>query len=556
MLLAAWRVSRDVELADAICQAEWQTSPISGESDEERHKSWLRRAGEVVPADVGPLLELVGVEIGEVREIERLEALGRWPADPRIGRHFLKLLDELPDTTDTSNEFWRALCKVLPRHAGQDTHKALARTTGTHGRRATDRWVGKGLNRSVDKAVKSFQVERALKEKEQQACRHLISFLNGGPSTEQEIRDAINSLTESLGSPSGAYEKSRRKIGDVRSEEDFLDEIVAHPDDDDVRLIFADWLIEHNDPWGELIQLQIHRGEGSPTKQREAQLIRTLHDRLQGPLKGIGSRSDFVYERGFPYRVHVTGPSQRVGKTIGEKRWGTVEHLSEWQWKIPVELVLHPVMASLKSLHLSLQFEEIFELLEAKNDFLLETLSITNNTYLDPSLLGAIYVQGFPRLRHFATKLGESLEKPGDIRPFFQNPFCQRLERLGLQVAVRGQNDFFFRIWQELDAAGFNELELASWIQPGHPSRWIFTRDEDGEFSRLQIYSEDSDCDAKQIRMVFFPIHSLRHVTLYTRRGKNPAIRRAVEEAGAELVIKPLVDTNDARPQAIYCYPP
>ena len=39
-------------------------------------------------------------------------------------------------------------------------------------------------------------------------------------------------------------------------EDAFLHDILAHPDDDAPRLIYADWLDEHNDPRGEFIRTQ------------------------------------------------------------------------------------------------------------------------------------------------------------------------------------------------------------------------------------------------------------------------------------------------------------
>lgn len=39
--------------------------------------------------------------------------------------------------------------------------------------------------------------------------------------------------------------------------EQFLADIVARPDDDTPRLIYADWLKEHDDPMGDFIQLQV-----------------------------------------------------------------------------------------------------------------------------------------------------------------------------------------------------------------------------------------------------------------------------------------------------------
>src|SRR5437588_8892164 len=42
-------------------------------------------------------------------------------------------------------------------------------------------------------------------------------------------------------------------------EKGFLESIIENPEDDDVRLIFADWLDERADPRGEFIRIQVER---------------------------------------------------------------------------------------------------------------------------------------------------------------------------------------------------------------------------------------------------------------------------------------------------------
>jgi uncharacterized protein (TIGR02996 family) len=83
----------------------------------------------------------------------------------------------------------------------------------------------------------------------------------------------------------------------------FLHEILAHPDDDAPRLIYADWLDEHNDPRGEFIRIQCALAQLSdndrrrwPLEQREQELLRE-HEAKWRP-KGIG-KSPCLFRRGF-----------------------------------------------------------------------------------------------------------------------------------------------------------------------------------------------------------------------------------------------------------------
>src|SRR5262245_46917946 len=66
------------------------------------------------------------------------------------------------------------------------------------------------------------------------------------------------------------------------NDEAFLQAILANPDDDHLRLIYADWLEERGDPRGEFIRVQIElaaadvEGEGTRLKElkiREQELL-------------------------------------------------------------------------------------------------------------------------------------------------------------------------------------------------------------------------------------------------------------------------------------------
>ena len=52
-------------------------------------------------------------------------------------------------------------------------------------------------------------------------------------------------------------------------EQAFLDDIVAHPEDPSLWLIFADWLTERDDPRGELMRLWRHCEEAGAARWAE-----------------------------------------------------------------------------------------------------------------------------------------------------------------------------------------------------------------------------------------------------------------------------------------------
>jgi uncharacterized protein (TIGR02996 family) len=86
------------------------------------------------------------------------------------------------------------------------------------------------------------------------------------------------------------------------TEGELLDAIIAAPDDDDLRLVYSDWLSERGDPWGEVIRLQLER-ERDPLRM-------LLQGRLAelAPLEkrfGLGGES-LTCKRGFPSSVSLT----------------------------------------------------------------------------------------------------------------------------------------------------------------------------------------------------------------------------------------------------------
>ncbi|MFT3836545.1 MAG: TIGR02996 domain-containing protein [Myxococcaceae bacterium] len=101
--------------------------------------------------------------------------------------------------------------------------------------------------------------------------------------------------------------------------------IVAHPEDDVARLVYADWLSEHSDPRGELIALQVQQmklREGTASWVRIQRRVDVLlaqnwarwepkvqverARRMREPTKDPADhRTDWSFERGFPERLRT-----------------------------------------------------------------------------------------------------------------------------------------------------------------------------------------------------------------------------------------------------------
>src|SRR5687768_678746 len=92
----------------------------------------------------------------------------------------------------------------------------------------------------------------------------------------------------------------------------FLSDIIADPDDDTPRLIYADWLDDHDDPdRGEFIRVQCRLARHSPTTdsrllQREQDLLREHRARWLHHLPDWVS-SSAIFRRGFV--EEISGPA-------------------------------------------------------------------------------------------------------------------------------------------------------------------------------------------------------------------------------------------------------
>ncbi|MFO0549466.1 MAG: TIGR02996 domain-containing protein [Polyangiaceae bacterium] len=100
-------------------------------------------------------------------------------------------------------------------------------------------------------------------------------------------------------------------------EKELLDEILARPDDDDPRVVYADWLVSRGDPRGEFIHIQCQRGGGSTRRvgrwanmpdselgTREQELLKKHEKEWIRPFYG---RLRPVWRRGFIDYVSLNG---------------------------------------------------------------------------------------------------------------------------------------------------------------------------------------------------------------------------------------------------------
>ena len=87
-------------------------------------------------------------------------------------------------------------------------------------------------------------------------------------------------------------------------DKEFLKDIIANPEDDAIRLIYADWLDEHDDPRAELIRVQCELASLNRDDDRWAKLEQRSHELAEEQrsrlLEGIGNWcTETEFHRGF-----------------------------------------------------------------------------------------------------------------------------------------------------------------------------------------------------------------------------------------------------------------
>ena len=131
-------------------------------------------------------------------------------------------------------------------------------------------------------------------------------------------------------------------------------EVLANPDDDGPRLVYADWLLAHGDPRGEFIQAQVLSKSASDPEQREAarwraQVLLSRHGEAWGL---VSRRVRTVVERGFIQAIKGV-PDAVVDELDTLLDWACVEKLDLQSGLTPgalEEVVKHVDRMALKAL--------------------------------------------------------------------------------------------------------------------------------------------------------------------------------------------------------------
>ena len=283
-LLDCWREKELPELAaaiDLVSKACRKGQPaIDGKNGAEKIALWTKIAREEKPEDFERLFETaIGRSAAET--LTRLDELARWPRDPRLHRGLAEWLDHMPFR---SGPFLTRLLELVGETADP---RALA---GLH----VSMWEGQRLKRAEKKIRARFpEGPPVATGAEAEAIRRIAAH----------VADAV---------PSPAQKKAT-----AAAEADLLRAIYEHPEDDQPRLVYADWLLERGNPRGELIQLQFARVRGSAPKgsaTRERKLLDAGWKQWLGGIELRIHKDGMRFERGFADTLELV-------RGYGSKTW-------------------------------------------------------------------------------------------------------------------------------------------------------------------------------------------------------------------------------------------
>jgi uncharacterized protein (TIGR02996 family) len=297
-LPAAWRECRHPRIADLIdrvsAEVERAQGPIPGDTIKARCAAWHVIEEDRDPADVGRLLSIAWPGLGKLGwAIHR--KIAKWPEDPRVPRMWI----QLPRRGYADRAaLWKQICVKVAAFGDQRILPELSKLA---------------LPRETRARLGALRAERP-------------------PALSPAIEEALSAMEQRY-----ATDLHRERSLD-RGEPEMLAAIFAAPDDLSVRDVYADWLIEHGDPRGELIALQRARSSGRSTpksEQRERALLDEHGDRWAEPLtKLIEGR---IFEDGFVaagrlrpitgWRPAATGRSRRLDPKTKLPHWKLVRRL-------------------------------------------------------------------------------------------------------------------------------------------------------------------------------------------------------------------------------------
>lgn len=268
---ATWnpRVGRLLETFGAANAGPLEDLPLKKTDRSLRLAELARDAGDAARSSVLQSFEAFARDATGALVWPAVEAWADIEPDPRVARMALRTLISLEH--QLTGKLWRRLVGCVERHGDhgvrEDAQPYLTVLTTKGG--------GWGFSvERVTNVLEKLALKRPPVDVDPTVLERLEAVARENPSPVPNREDASMMLAA----------------------------IVAHPDDDTPRAVFADWLTERRDPRGEFIALQLARAHRKATpdeRRREAALLASHRQALLGPFDGLVGKTGLVFERGF-----------------------------------------------------------------------------------------------------------------------------------------------------------------------------------------------------------------------------------------------------------------
>lgn len=304
--LEAWRATRDAETAALVTILSDRLLAARGKDGK-----GIRDAAKWLAAAENPTADIVGRLAPTFFAVKQLDARARftaargWSPDPRMSRALEAGLLEPPWVGRSMKDEFQIVFDLCAAHADEALVATLEKLATESYRRGTAAEMNVWMTAQCGQAAR--------------AGRALLATAS---TPDLAARDA---LARELAATERGHGRG------ARSEQELLDAIWADPESDELRLVYGDFLLEQNDPRGEIFARQLRGKPSEEVLARTAKLVTKHLPALLGPLRGGIATGTAVIERGF-----VTH--------------GTIEVRLK---KDAVRLRRHPAWATLRSVRIS-----------------------------------------------------------------------------------------------------------------------------------------------------------------------------------------------------------
>lgn len=296
-LLEAWRKSKVPALADAIDEVSavltTREPPVRASGPKSATKVWHATVDSYRPAALGRLLESVAKGSDSP---ERLGKLDQLREDPRLSGAVCRWLRDPPVRGKGRGEFFAMALALLARMDDVRARPLLQELTTPEAQVGAIRVAGLSNWKRLCEVAREIAALR--------------------------VREPTPDETALLAGLRKALGAGRDQALDPAA---LLAQVYARPEDDGVRAVLSDALLERGDPRGEFVALQLARqATGEPPSTRERALADHWGRAWLGAIEPYVMRGGTVFERGFVARCRLAGGLAQAARC---PEWATVTHL-------------------------------------------------------------------------------------------------------------------------------------------------------------------------------------------------------------------------------------